>query len=53
MLNFGSRSTHVIGDSSVDEVSDKLHDTAVGVSVVQWGGGNRTLDDVNDDAAAE
>lgn len=27
--------THVVGDSGVNEVSDKLHDAAVGVSVVQ------------------
>ena len=27
--------THVVGDTGVDEVSDKLHDAAVGVSVVQ------------------
>lgn len=45
--------THIIGDSGVDQVSDKLHDTAIGVSVVQWGGSDGALDDVNDDAAAE
>lgn len=45
--------THIVGDSGVDQVSDKLHDAAVGVSMVQWGGSNGTLDDVNNDAAAE
>lgn len=45
--------THIVGDTGVDEVSDKLHDAAVGVSVVQWGGSDGALDDVDDDAAAE
>lgn len=45
--------THIVCNSSVDEVSDKLHDTAVGVSMVQWGGSYGTLDDVDNDAAAE
>lgn len=37
----------------MNEISDKLHNTAVSVPVVQCGGCNGTLDDVNDDAAAE
>lgn len=37
----------------MNEVTHKLHDTAVGVPVVQRGGGDGTLDDVDDDAAAE
>lgn len=45
--------THIVGDSGVNKVSDKLHDAAVGVSVVQRGGSDGALDDVNDDAAAE
>ena len=43
----------ITADTHVDEVSDKLHDAAVGVSVVQWGGGDGALDDVNNYAAAE
>lgn len=35
VLNFLFPLTHVVGDSGVDEVSDKLHDAAVGVPVVQ------------------
>lgn len=37
----------------MDQISHKLHDAAVCVSMVQRGGGDRTLDDVNDDAATE
>lgn len=43
----------IIADPRVDEVSDKLHDAAVGVPVVQGCRGDGTLDDVNDDATAE
>lgn len=44
--------TYIIGDPGVNEVSDKLHNTAVGVSVVQRRGRNGTLDDVDNDTAA-
>lgn len=36
----------------MNEVSDKLHDTAVGVSVVQRRGRDGALDDVDNDTAA-
>ena len=45
--------THVVADARVDEVSDKLHDAAVGIPVVQCRGRDGTLDDVDDDATAE
>ena len=45
--------THVVADPCVDEVSDKLHHAAVSVPVVERGGGDGTLDDVDDDATAE
>lgn len=45
--------TYIIGDTCVNEISDKLHNTAVGVSVVQCCGCNGTLDYVNNDTAAE
>lgn len=37
----------------MNEVSDELHDAAVGVSVVQRRGRDGTLDDVDDDVAAQ
>lgn len=45
--------THIVADSGVDKVSDELHDAAVGVSVVQGGGSDSALDDVDDDAASQ
>lgn len=36
----------------MNEVSDKLHDTAVGVSVVKRHRRNGALDDVDNDTAA-
>lgn len=45
--------TYVVRNSRVNEVTHKLHHAAVGVPVVERGGGDGTLDDVDDDAAAE
>lgn len=53
MLNKQSYvTTHIIRDPRVNKVPDELHDAAVGISVVQCGGGDGTLDDVDDNTAA-
>lgn len=48
-----AHATYIIGDASVDQVTDELHDAAVGISVVQRGGRDGALDYVDDDGAAE
>lgn len=45
--------TYVIGDPRVNKVSDELHNAAVGISMVQGGGSDGTLDDVDDNSAAQ
>lgn len=37
----------------MNEVSDELHNAAVGISMVQGGGSDGTLDDVDDNIAAQ
>lgn len=37
----------------MDQITNELHDAAVGISVVQRGGRNSTLDYVDDDGTAE
>lgn len=44
---------YIIGDPGVNKVSDELHDAAVGISMVQGGGSDGTLDDVDDNTAAQ
>ncbi len=44
---------YVIGDPSVNKISDELHDAAVGISMVQGGGSDGTLEDVDDNTAAQ
>lgn len=45
--------TYVIWDPRVNKVSNELHNAAVGISMVQGGGSDGTLDDVDDDSAAQ
>ncbi len=44
---------YVIGDPGVNKISDELHDAAVGISMVQGGGSDGTLEDVDDNTAAQ
>lgn len=37
----------------MNKVSDELHNAAVGISMVQGGGSDGTLDDVDDNSAAQ
>lgn len=61
LLNNGSISAHptsthatyIIGDTSVDQVTNELHDAAVGISVVKSGGRDGTLDYVDNDGTAK
>ncbi len=44
---------YIIGDPGVNKISDELHDAAVGISMVQGGGSDGTLEDVDDNTAAQ
>lgn len=46
------RVTHIVGHPSVDEITQELHDTAVGIPVIQGGGGNGPLQDGDHHLAA-
>ncbi len=37
----------------MNKISDELHDAAVGISMVQGGGSDGTLEDVDDNTAAQ
>lgn len=44
---------YIIGDPGVNKISDEFHDAAVGISMVQGGGSDGTLEDVDDNTAAQ